>query len=467
MIKYLKYLFMAAITMVAATGCQEEMEDAFSTAPVAPTLTSNGSILLTQNTMTESVKWAWTAARYTTGTVEYALYAQYEETTPVQIGTTTDLTLSMSKADFHTLLEGIAEAPQNDTFDLDFYVTATDDIDTYTSERLMIRVYSYGDAVPAEATPAAEAITLSEDEPDAEVALLTWTPARLGYKEAITYAITASYGEASTTVASELTETSYSTTVQALNELLVKALALPAGTPVEVAFTVYAFSETVTEGVPSAAATIAVTAYELPYPKEEYIYIPGDHQASWDPATAPRLRSVNMDGIYTGFCYLNSQFKFTLQPAWGEGGAGEYNASHFPNKGSNLGGEGAGNLSIDQPGFYYLEADVMTGTLTATLVESWGAIGTAVPTGWDAEVPFTWDATKGCWSATTTLTAGGAVKFRVNNSWDITDLGGALDDLVIKGSDITVPADVNGKYLIELYLQRTDSEQMYATLTAQ
>ena len=59
------------------------------------------------------------------------------------------------------------------------------------------------------------------------------------------------------------------------------------------------------------------------------------------------------------------------------------------------------------------------------------------------------------------------MKFRVNNSWDITDLGGALDDLVIKGSDITVPADVNGKYLIELYLQRTDSEQMYATLTAQ
>ena len=113
MIKYLKYLFMAAITMVAATGCQEEMEDAFSTAPVAPTLTSNGSILLTQNTMTESVKWAWTAARYTTGTVEYALYAQYEEATPVQIGTTTDLTLSMSKADFHTLVEVIAEAQQN------------------------------------------------------------------------------------------------------------------------------------------------------------------------------------------------------------------------------------------------------------------------------------------------------------------------------------------------------------------
>ena len=464
MIKYLKYLFMAAITMVAATGCQEEMEDAFSTAPVAPTLTSNGSILLTQNTMTESVKWAWTAARYTTGTVDYALYAQYEETTPIQIGTTTDLTLSMPKADFHTLLEGIAEAPENDTFDLDFYVTATDDNDTYTSDKLMIRVYSYGDAVPAEATPAAEEITLSEDEPDAEVALLSWTPARLGYNEAITYAITASYNGQSTTVASELTETSYSTTVQALNELLVKALALPAGTPVEVAFTVYAFSETVTEGVPSAAATIAVTAYELPYPKEEYIYIPGDHQASWDPATAPRLRSVNMDGIYTGFCYLNSQFKFTLQPAWGEGGAGEYNASHFPNKGSNLGGEGAGNLSIDQPGFYYLEADVMTGTLTATLVESWGAIGDF--NSWGDDADLTWDAEKGCWSGVVDLAAGG-IKFRANDAWDI-QVGTALDDLEAGSNPANCTFDgPDGKYLIELYLQRTDSEQMYATLTAQ
>ena len=465
MIKYLKYLFMAAITTMAATGCQEEMEDAFSTAPVAPTLISNGSILLTQNTLSESIKWAWSAARNTTGTVDYTLYAQYEETTPVQIGNTTELTLSMEKTAFHTLLDGIAEAPKNASFDLDFYVTATDDNDSYTSEKLMIRVYNYGDAVPAEVTPAATEITLSAETPDAEVALLTWTPARLNYNEAITYAITASYGEQSATVASELTETTYSTTVQTLNELLVKALSLPEATASEVAFTVYAFSETYPDGVPSATATIAVTTYELPYPDEEYIYIPGNHQ-NWDPATAPRLRADNLDGIYTGFCYLDGGFKFTMQPAWGEAGEGEYNSSHFPNMGDNLSDDG-GNIAIDQPGFYYLTADVMTGTLTAVLVDSWGAIGTAVPTGWDAEVPFTWNSDKGCWEATTTLTAGGAVKFRVNNTWDITDLGGALDDLVIKGGDIVVPADVNGTYLIELYLQRVDSEKMYAKLTPQ
>ena len=458
MIKYLKYLFMAAITMVAATGCQEEAEDAFSTAPVAPTLTSNGSILLTKNTMTENVKWAWTSARYTTGTVDYTLYAQYEETTPIQIGTTTELTLSMPKADFHTLLEGIAEAPENDTFDLDFYVTATDDIDTYTSEKLMIRVYSYGDAVPAEATPAAEAITLSEDEPDAEVALLSWTPARLGYNEAITYRIDASYNGQSTTVASDLTETSYSTTVQALNELLVKALALPAGTPTEVEFMVYAFSETVTGGVPSAAVTIAVTAYELPYPKEEYIWIPGNHQG-WNPATAPRLRSVNLDGVYEGFCYLDGGFKFTAQPDWAPT---EYNNSHFPNKGENLSGEGGGDLSIDQPGFYYIKADVMTGTLTATLTTTWGVIGDF--NSWGDDVDLTWNAEKGCWSGVVDLTAGD-VKFRANDDWK-DNVGGALDDLEYNGENCTFEGP-DGKYLVELYLQRTTSEKMYATLTAQ
>lgn len=64
MIKYLKYMFMAAIIMIAATGCQEDIEDTFSKEPAAPELVNNGTILMTKNTMSESITWAWSAARF-------------------------------------------------------------------------------------------------------------------------------------------------------------------------------------------------------------------------------------------------------------------------------------------------------------------------------------------------------------------------------------------------------------------
>lgn len=67
MIKYLKYMFMAAIIMIAATGCQEDIEDTFSKEPAAPELVNNGTILMTKNTMSESITWAWSAARFMKG----------------------------------------------------------------------------------------------------------------------------------------------------------------------------------------------------------------------------------------------------------------------------------------------------------------------------------------------------------------------------------------------------------------
>ena len=55
MIKYLKYMFVVAIVMIAATGCQEDWEDTFSKEPTAPELVNNGMILMTKNTMSESI----------------------------------------------------------------------------------------------------------------------------------------------------------------------------------------------------------------------------------------------------------------------------------------------------------------------------------------------------------------------------------------------------------------------------
>ena len=105
MIKYLKYIAIAAISLMAATGCQDDPEDTFSTAPVAPSLQNNGSILMTQNTMDEPIRWAWTAARFLKGDVTYSLFVRYGQEEPVQVGgSTTALTLTMSKTAFRTLL---------------------------------------------------------------------------------------------------------------------------------------------------------------------------------------------------------------------------------------------------------------------------------------------------------------------------------------------------------------------------
>lgn len=654
MIKYLKYIAIAAITLMAATGCQDDPEDTFSTAPVAPSLQNNGSILMTQNTMDEPIRWAWTAARFLKGDVTYSLFVRYEEEEPVQVGqSTTALTLTMGKTAFRTLLEGITAIPENSTFDLNFYVEAADAEAVYKSAELMMTVYSYGNFISAVATPAESEVTLDINNLTEELTLLTWEPARLNYNEAITYDVLISCGGGEPLVAATgLTETSCTFTVDTWNELFVSAGAVE-GAASEVTFTVKAYSPSCEEGLPSSPVTMTVTTYKanFPYyvylkgtdkqipqswsqkglfecfinfteaatftfedrdaqveyggdaqfaddangnlvasgaltesgsaisvktglyrvsanlkfktfilvkiesmgmignatpggwdaetpmtydvasntftlkttlteggeykyrannnwgyaidgegsfsdgtpnivfdkatgeynvtldvskhpymakivsaafPTEEFIYVPGNHQA-WDPATAPALRSLEMNGIYTGFSRLDGEFKFTLARNWEDG---EYNSTHFTDYSEGLApASGSTNINMANPGFYYIEADVMTQSLKATLIESWGLIGAATPGGWDRETAMTYDAEKGCWSCTVALTAG-EMKFRANGTWDSgVDLGGSLDDLVFKGSNIAVAEA--GTYLVEMYLQRTSSAQMYCTLTAQ
>ncbi len=655
MIKYLKHIFVAAIALIAVTGCQEEIEDTFSKTPVAPTLINNNAILMTENTMSEPIKWAWSAARFTQGEVSYSLFAQYGEETPVQVGSSTkELSLSLPKESFKTLLNGIASIPENASFNLAFYVEATDATsNSYKSEEVTMTVFSYGNYVSAVATPTLAEVALDINNPAGELQLLTWEPARLGYNEAVTYDVTVACGEGKpVTVATGLTETACTLTVDGWNELFVKAGATEGGQS-EISFTVKAYSATCEEGLPSSPVTVKVTTYKAtfpafltlkgadkqipqsstvkgmfecfvnfekaatftfadgdanveyggdaqfaadakgnvvasgtlaeagkaisveaglyrvsanikfktflfvkiesmgmignatpgewaedtpmtydaaanvftvkvnlteageykyranndwtyaidgdgnfadgtpnmvfdqatgeynvtldvskhPYqarivsssfPKEEYIYVPGNHQ-EWTPATAPALWSAELNGVYSGFSYLDGGFKFTLQRAWGEGGAGEYNYSHFTKYSEGLTDGGGGNISMATPGFYYIVADVMSGTLTTTLTSSWGVIGDATPGAWDTDTPLTYDAAKGCWSGTATLTDG-SIKFRADGKWDV-NVGGTLDNLIFNSSDnISVTA---GTYLVELYLQRTDSNKMYCTLTKQ
>ncbi|MDH6342001.1 hypothetical protein M2480_000664 [Parabacteroides sp. PFB2-12] len=188
----------------------------------------------------------------------------------------------------------------------------------------------------------------------------------------------------------------------------------------------------------------------------EFVYIPGNHQ-DWNPGNAPALRGASFDGKYEGFCYLNGDFKFTKERNWD----GEYNYNDFITFSEGLAQGGGTNINMATAGLYQMVADVANGSLTAAAV-SWGIIGDATAGGWDADQDMTWDAEKKCLTATLTLTDG-SIKFRANDDWAI-NLGGTTDNLSQDGNNLSVTA---GTYYIELYLERTDSENMYCTITKQ
>ena len=186
----------------------------------------------------------------------------------------------------------------------------------------------------------------------------------------------------------------------------------------------------------------------------EYIYVPGNHQG-WDPATAPAMWGPNFDGVWTGFSMLDGGFKFTHERAW----AGEYKGSDFATKSEGLSGDN--DIIASKKAFYYIKADVANSNLAVTEITSFGIIGPAQDGGWDVDTDMTWNAEKGAWVATNVTLKADELKFRANDGWDI-NVGGSLDNLIENAGNIKVDA---GTYDIELYLQRVDSDKMYAVFT--
>lgn len=457
MIKFIKYMFVAAIVMIAATGCQEDWEDTYSKEPTAPELVNNGMILMTQNTMSESITWAWSAARFMQGKVSYALYAQYGTTAAVQVGTsTTDLTISMAKTDFRTLLSSITGIPENNSFDMSFYVVASDAAAKYESAKQMVKVYAYGNAVSAVATPSVEELVLDVNDPNGEITLLTWEAALLGYNEAITYTVSMSYnGGEAVEVAKELNTTSCTKTVDEWNELAVSAGA-PETVASDVQLIVTAFSETYPDGVPSSPVTVKITTYTATYP--DFLYIPGSHQG-WAPGQAKGIpMSTLTKGLYECYMDLNTadgadvEFKFNpdLAAEWlgnefGIDGEAEVVTDSDGNVvvTAKLGGN---NDNVKAPsGFYRISVNKKLNTLEMVKIVSMGMIGNATVGGWDAETPMTYDAATNTYSVVTTMTADGEYKFRANNNWGYS-IG---DDGTFSGGNATFDK-ATGEYKIVL-----------------
>lgn len=464
MIKYFKYIFAAAIVMMAAVGCQDDIEDSFSKNPVAPVLNNNGSILLTQNTMSEDVTWAWKAARFLPGETQYALYAEYQGSQKVQVGTaTSDLNITMTKPAFQKVLEGFTGIPENSSFDLTFTVVATDNEYSLSSEKQLMKVYSYGDAVSAVVTTLESDVVLDVNTPTEALSLISWTDARLTYGEGITYKVYISYnGGKQYEVASGLTELTLSKTVDEWNEAVVAAGA-PESQASNIEFVVSAISESYPAGVPSEPVTINITTYTATYPA--VMYLPGSHQG-WDPATAPTIPLSTLNkGLYEAFINLsagdggNVSFKFSPNPAW-EGDFGASNVEVTTDANGNLvvTATAGGGDNIEVPsGLYRIKLNKKFNTLLMVRIESMGMIGSATVGGWNDETPMTYDANARTYSVVTTLTNGEAYKFRANNNWEysIADRG-SFDE----GSDY-VFAKETGEYKVVLDVTKHPYEVKY------
>lgn len=411
MIKYLKYMFVVAIVMIAATGCQEDWEDTFSKEPTAPELVNNGMILMTKNTMSESITWAWSAARFMQGEVSYALYTQYGTGAAVQVGTATkDLSLTITKTDFHTLLEGISGIPENNSFDLAFYVVASDANGKYESAKQTMKVYVYGDAVSAVVAASVPELVLDINDPAGEVQLLSWEAARLTYNEAVTYAVSVSYdGGEAIEVAKDLTGTTCTKTVDEWNELIV-ATGAPEAKPAEVQFTVTAYSETYPDGVPSAPLAVTVTTYKATYPA--YIQLTG---------TDKKLpQSTLTKGLFECFVNLASDTNFKLldPDSAAELGSDDAEATTDDKGNKVINGTIGGNTAISlSAGTYRISASMKFNTLQIVKVESLGLIGSATVGGWDKETPLEYDGVANTYSVVTTLTKDGEYKPRANDNW--------------------------------------------------
>lgn len=173
------------------------------------------------------------------------------------------------------------------------------------------------------------------------------------------------------------------------------------------------------------------------------LYVVGAHQG-WKPdaEVIGKVYSADNDGIYTGYVFLNGDFKCCSEQSWDGTNYG------FKDGAVSVDPE-AGNMTAEE-GYYWLTLD--TNTLTYSVEKrEWGVIGDATPGGWDTDVDLVYDPADLKLKANITMTDG-TFKFRANDGWDL-NLGGELEKLTDNGDNINVPA---GDYQVVLDLSTPD-----------
>ncbi|MDE6484028.1 MAG: SusF/SusE family outer membrane protein [Duncaniella sp.] len=185
--------------------------------------------------------------------------------------------------------------------------------------------------------------------------------------------------------------------------------------------------------------------YQVGFPQ---LYTPGNSNG-WTATASQILTTANYTD-YTGYLYLNGDFKFNPDPDWmgrdfGCNDPFVYEGSPLVGKGL---ADGGNNINVDAEGVYFVTLNYPTRETVLTMIETYGLIGDATEGGWDASTPLTMT-TPLVYTAEVKLKGTGEFKFRANNGWDI-NLGGELSNLTAGGDNIPTPGE--GTYTVTLDL---------------
>lgn len=171
-----------------------------------------------------------------------------------------------------------------------------------------------------------------------------------------------------------------------------------------------------------------------------FIYEIGN-ESGWSGNHA--LCSPAQDGIYTGFYWLDGEFKF--KPNEGNwDGDWEYNGEGAATTGL-IEDNGGDNMPGVDAGFYQIQVDLNAMTYNVAAITSISIIGGF--NDWAGDVEMEYDQGEGCWKCTTGEVSG-EYKFRVNHDWAI-NWGGTEDNLTQDGANLSSDG---GTHTYKLYI---------------
>ena len=170
-----------------------------------------------------------------------------------------------------------------------------------------------------------------------------------------------------------------------------------------------------------------------------------------NPASGLAMR---FDGEYTGYMFLNGDFRFRENEDnwdglnWGSGGSDGTLALN-------------GNNLYTPQGFYKVDVSLNSLTYYLTTISSVSIIGEAVPSGtqWQTDLELTYNQSAGAWEGIYVLNSGD-FKFRANHDWSL-NWGGTLDCLLPDGANLNIAQP--GPYKVEVFL--TYNGNSHATVT--